>query len=205
MVVQRSRYHNFEPLFEIYKMGIVSAAYGLNRSAGSCIFIIYIMVENTKNPRLFNRRPPRGETAAPLLFSAILSKRSSENAVHSKKAQCERQLCLGFIRRVLGCFLAASRRNLGKFSAELRQVLGEISASSRKFSSKSRQVLGGPKNFQRLPKRQPEGSQKAPEGGQKAPRMPKSRRKGCQKASKGIPKPQKNESVFANRFRKPPA
>ena len=33
----------------------------------------------------------------------------------SKKSQCERQLCLGFVRRVLGGFSDGSRRNLGRF------------------------------------------------------------------------------------------
>ena len=78
----------------------------------------------------------------------------------------------------------------GGFLAGSWRILGGTSASSRlnfgKFSAESRQVLGGPKNFQRLPKRQPEG-------GQKAPRMPKRRRKGCPKASKGTPKPSKND------------
>ena len=88
----------------------------------------------------------------------------------------------------------------GGFSADSWRILGRTSASSRlnfgKFLAESRQVLGRPKNFQRLPKRQPEGSQKAPrmpkrqpEGGRKAPRMPQRRRKGCPKASKATPKP----------------
>ena len=85
----------------------------------------------------------------------------------------------------------------GGFLAGSWRILGGTSASSRlnfgKFSAESRQVLGGPKNFQRLPKRQPEG-------GQKAPRSSKRRQKGSQKASKGPPKPQKNESVFPTRF-----
>ena len=72
----------------------------------------------------------------------------------------------------------------GGFLAGSWRILGGTSASSRL-------------NFQRLPKRQPEG-------GQKASRMPKRRRKGCQKSSKGNPKPPKNDSVFPNRFRMPP-
>ena len=129
--------------------------------------------------RLFNRRPPRGETAAPLLFPAILSKRLSEYAVNSKKAQCEKQVCLGFIRRVLGWFLADSRRNLGKFSAETRQV------------------LGGPKNSLREAKRL---SKRQPEGGQKTPRMPKRRRKGRPKASQSVPKLPKKRGCISKPF-----
>ena len=72
-------------------------------------------VQCVKQTVLFNRRPPRGETAAPFLFSAILSKRLSENGVPSKRSQCERQLCLGFVRRVVGGFSDGSRQNLGRF------------------------------------------------------------------------------------------
>ena len=42
------------------------------------------------------------------------------------------------------------------------------------------------------------------QGGQKAPRMSKMQPEGGQKASKSVPKPQKNESVFPNHFRMPP-
>ena len=81
--------------------------------------------------------------------------------------------------RILGGTSASSRRNLGKFSADLKASKG-----CRKDSLREAKRL--------------------PEGGRKAPRMPKRRRKGCQKGSKGTPKPQKNESVFRNRFRMPP-
>ena len=102
---------------------------------------------------------------------------------------------------MLGVHTAGSWLVLGGFSAEPRQVLGGISASSRrnlgKFSADLKASKGCRKDSLREAKR-------LPEGGRKAPRMPKRRRKGCQKGSKGTPKPQKNESVFPNRFRMPP-
>ena len=101
---------------------------------------------------------------------------------------------------MLGVHTAGSWLVLGGFSAEPRQVLGGISASSRrnlgKFSADLKASKGCRKDSLREAKR-------LPEGGRKAPRMPKRRRKGCQKGSKGTPKPQKNESVFPNRFRMP--
>ena len=97
---------------------------------------------------LFNRRPPRGETAAPLLFSAILSKRLSENAVHSKKAQCERQLCLGFIRRVLGGFLESSWHVHGRFR----------SRSWKDFSETCRRPKRDDKRYQKAPKGKPKAA-----------------------------------------------
>ena len=102
---------------------------------------------------------------------------------------------------MLGVHTAGSWLVLGGFSAEPRQVLGGISASSRrnlgKFSADLKASKGCRKDSLREAKR-------LPEGGRKAPRMPKRRRKGCQKGSKGTPKPQKDESVFPNRFRMPP-
>ena len=112
------------------------------------------------------------------------------------RSVCRRTQSIRRRRNVKGNFAWGS---YGGFLAGSWRILGGTAASSRlnfgKFSAESRQVLGGPKNFQRLPKRQPEGSQKAPrmpkrqpEGGQKASRMPKRRGKGCQKASIGTPK-----------------
>ena len=80
---------------------------------------------------------------------------------------------------MLGVHTAGSWLVLGGFSADLKSSRG-----CRKDSLREAKRL--------------------PEGGRKAPRMPKMRRKGCQKGSKGTPKPQKNESVFRNRFRMPP-
>ena len=64
--------------------------------------------------------------------------------------------------------------------------------SSGRAGSVCWRTQGGQK-APRMPKRQPEGEQKAP-------LMPKRHRKGCQTASKGTPKPQKNESEFSKRF-----
>ena len=104
-------------------------------------------------------------------------------------------------RQVLGGISASSRRNLGKFSAESRQVLGGTSASSRRKHGKPSADLKASKGCRKDSLRE---AKRLPEGCRKAPRMPKRRRKGCQKGSKGTPKPQKNESVFRNRFRMPP-
>ena len=100
-------------------------------------------------------------------------------------------------RRILGGTSASSRLNFGKFSAESLQVLGSSRQNLGKFSADRKTSKGCQKDSLREAKR-PLREAKRPPG------CPKRRRKGCQKASKGTPKPQKNESVFPNRFRMPP-
>ena len=98
--------------------------------------------------------------------------------------------------RILGGSSASSRLNFGKFSAKFLQVLGSSRQNLCKFSADRKTSKGCQKDSLRKTKRLPEGRRKAP-------RKPKRRRKVYQ-GSKGTPKPQKNESVFPNRFLMPP-
>ena len=112
----------------------------------------------------------------------------SEDEGLSKKSQCERQLCLEFIRR----FSAGSWRVLGTFSAESRQDLSEISLPLAIRS------LGRPKTAPRKPK----GSQRVPKDAKREPkgsqRKPQGRPKGAQGEAKSI----KNQGFSWHGFRK---
>ena len=97
-----------------------------------------------------------------------MSKRLSANEVLSKKSHCERQLCLGFIRRVLGGFLEGSRHVLGRISARSR----------RNFASAGdaflRKATDSPKGAQRKPK----GAKRRQKEAQRQPKRAKKEAKG---------------------------
>ena len=107
-----------------------------------------------------------------------MSKRSSADDVVSKNLQFERQLCLRFIRRVLGWFLAGSRHVLGRISARSWQDLAEISPPL------AMRLLGSPEGSQRNP-REAKG---LPKSAKKEPKGRQGSQKGCQRELKGSPK-----------------
>ena len=119
-----------------------------------------------------------------------MPKRLSENEVLSKKLQCERRLCLGFIRRVLGGFLEGSRH-----------VLGRISARSRRNSATaSNEVLRGAKDSPKGAQRKPKGAKRRQKGAQRQPKEAKRKAKGSPGGGKTAPKTIKNRSFFWKAF-----
>ena len=114
-----------------------------------------------------------------------MSKRLSANDVLSKKSHCERQLCLGFIRRVLGGFLEGSRHVLGRISARSR----------RNFASAGDEVLRRAKDSPKGAQRKPKGAKRRQKGAQRQP-------KGAKREAKGSPgggKIDKNSRFFLAR------
>jgi len=124
-------------------------------------------------------KAPKGGRPPPhFLFSAILSKRLSANEVLLKESHCERQLCLGFIRRVLGGFLEGSRHVLGRTSARSRQNFA--SAGDEKDVP-----LESPKRFDRMYHLsllilEPKGAKRRQKEAQRQP-------KGAKREAKGSP------------------
>ena len=142
------------------------------------------------------RRPPRGRP--PPHFYSRRFCRSVRRRTQSIRRR--RNVKGNFAWGSYGGFLAGSWRLLGGTSASCR-------LNFAKFSAESRQVRGGPKSFQRLPKRQTEGSQKAPrmpkrqpEGGQKAPRMPKDAENDATERPKAPQNQQKTSLNFQTVF-----
>ena len=119
-----------------------------------------------------------------------MSKRLSANDVLSKKSHCERQLCLGFIRRVLGGFLEGSRHVLGRISARSR----------RNFASAGDEVLRGAKDSPKGAQRKPKGAKRRQKGAQRQPKGAKREAKGSPWGGKTAPKTIKNRSFFWKAF-----
>ena len=127
-----------------------------------------------------------------------MPKRLWEDEVLSKKSQCERQLCLGFIRRVLGGFLEGSRHVLGRISAR----------SWRNFAFAGDEVL----DWRVRGLCFPISSTKASKGFRKGVQREAKRTPGCRKgglreakiAPEAHQNREQNEGLHPSRFWKPP-